>query len=634
LGVCEQQITKNNTKHLGVLFAWKLAILGFLSAIGLLDASATERTRLWPRQEMPAGLVTISSLGFTQHPDDRRPINDGDDHMLAQSLSGLAAQAVNERRGDELLFIDLWNNNSYHQWRRLLLNRTGIEDRGHASIWQIATRYYQNKVIKGYILYRLPSAIDDEQDCSVNVATSLSGVLRGVMVSERQEAIAKQLGLPLLFDARGKTEAWCFESYRDRFDRTRLLLQKPQVPNNRAIAIAHRTLTISGDHDLAEQVYRWIDAPGLIYGWNSKQDERNSVRQLSSWGHLLCPSDWAVNLPALSLASDNMPWPKFAMAQSLPAGEKTIPFTGHHNEVSSSDQQVAFILTDGDNLQWALGDFAWNKSFWASPQLERMPFGVGLPIADLMEVAPDAYLFFQKTKPPSTSVLVAPEYVFVDHFGTKLSPRRREQLLTWYAQRSESVLQRSGLNSIVLLGDSLEHPRSLEAWGLLAAGAPSLSAAFLVQYDAYEAGRGKVWHVKRPGGSSVPFISAAYSLWANVDRPRAGGPVEIAALLNTRRDDHEQTSHREPTEVSTPSWIAVHAWSKYRESSTNEEAANGVAGTYSGVDAAAWSAKRLKPGTSLISPEQLSARSLVEGDSPERAKTNRSALKIQEGSPE
>jgi len=611
-----------------------LVVFGFLSATGLFMVSAEERTRLWPKQEMPDGLVTLSSLGFTQSQDDKRLINDGDDHMLAQSLAGLTAQAVNEHRGDELLYIDLWNNSSYHRWRLLLLDRTGIEDRGHASVWQLARRYCQSSVIKGYILYRMPNTGDDKQDCSVNVATSLSGILRGVMVSERQENIAKQLGLPMLLDVRGKTEAWCFENYRDRFDRTRLLLQKARVPNNRAIAIAHRTLTISGDHDLAEQVYRWLDAPGLIYGWNSKQDEKSGVRQLNSWGHLLCPSDWAVNLPALSLGSDMMNWPRFANASSAPAHKENIPFTGRdETEPRRNNQKIAFILTDGDNLQWALGDCAWNKSFWASPQLERMPFGFGLPIADLMEVAPDAYLFFQKTKLPRTSVILAPEYVFVDHFGTKLSADRRSQLLTWYAQRIESVLKRSGLNSIVLLVDSLEDPHSQEAWEILASEAPSLSTAFVMQYDSYEAGRGKVWHVKRPDGTSVPFVSASYSLWAHVDRPRAGGPARVAAMLNRR---HEDLGSRSPSEVaknSIPSWIAVHAWSKYRESPADEEAPPGTAGAYSGVNAAAWCAKRLESGISLLSPEQLFFNPLAEKNSRKRAEAAPLAP-IQEGTPE
>lgn len=596
------------------LSAAGLLALNFLVATNSETIVASEMTRLWPKQKMPAGLVTISSRGFTQHPDDERPISGGDDHMLAQSLSGLAAQAVNQGQGDELLFIDPWNNSSYHQWRRFLLDRTGIEDRGQATVWELVARYQQNKIIKGYILYRLPIGTDDDQDQSANVATSLSGILRGVMVSERQEATAKQLGLPLLLDARGKTEAWCFENYQDRFDRSRLLLQRPRVPNNRAIAIAHSTLTISGDHDLAEQVYQWLDAPGLIFGWNGQQEEGKGVQQLSAWGHLLCPSDWAMNLPALSVGASDMRWPQFTKATSLAADAKK----------KSIEQPLAFVLTDGDNLQWILGDFAWNKSFWASPQLERLPFGFGLPIADLMEVAPDAYLFFQKTKPQYTSIIVSPEYVFVDHFGTKLSPRRRERLLGWYARRIESVLQRSGLNSIVLICDRLDHQRSQEAWAILAAGAPSLSAAFVIQYHPYEAGHGKIWRIERPKDASVPFVSASYSLWARANRPRAGGPAKLAAILNARLENHEVENPREPTDASNSSWITVHAWSEYQESVTNEETVDGTVSTYSGVDAAARCAKRLRRGTNLVAPEQLISHPLAGRGSPDEAKADRS----------
>lgn len=36
---------------------------------------------------------------------------------------------------------------------------------------------------------------------------------------------------------------------------------------------------------------------------------------------------------------------------------------------------VTFVMTDGDNLQWLLSDFATDPNFWASPARGTVPLG-------------------------------------------------------------------------------------------------------------------------------------------------------------------------------------------------------------------------------------------------------------------
>jgi hypothetical protein len=518
--------------------------------------------------------------------------------MLAQSVSGLAAQAVNEGRGDELVYIDLWDNLSYQRWRLRLLDRAGIEDRGDARVWDLVSKYYQQGIVAGYILYS-DQQTKDQVNNSANVATTLAGILRGVLVTERQEATAQQLGLPMLLDVRKKTEAWCFDNYRDQLNRKQLLLQKSSIPNNRAIAIAHRVLTIQGHRQLAERVYEWLEAPALIHGWNSTQDEGASVRQSSAWGHVFCPSDWAMNLPALSMGADNLNLPRFPSSSKKPSTAA---------DPAGAGQSVTFVLTDGDNLQWVLGDFAWNQRFWASPRLAETPFGFGLPMADLMEVAPDVYLFLQDSKPDSTSIIVAPQYVFVDHLGANLSARERRELLRWYGSRIESVLQRSGLRSIILICDRLDDAKTQAAWEILATAAPSLSVALVMQYDAYESGEGRIWQVERSDGPSVPFVSAAYSLWADLNRPRAGSPTEVARMINGAARLLQERRHPQQ-----PRWVAVHAWSQFPADGV-EVGDKEAAETYAGVGAASLCARQLSADSLVGSIDELSAALAVSSD--------------------
>ena len=91
-------------------------------------------------------------------------------------------------------------------------------------------RYAKQGIIKGYILYRSAKSKGEnnagwpDMDCSVNVATSLAGLLDGIIVDEELEKEAKAHGLKLLLDVRAKTQLWCFQNYKDRFNRRMLCL--------------------------------------------------------------------------------------------------------------------------------------------------------------------------------------------------------------------------------------------------------------------------------------------------------------------------------------------------------------------------------------------------------------------------
>ena len=59
-------------------------------------------------------------------------------------------------------------------------------------------------------------------DCSVNIATSLTGVLGGIIVDGALLGEAKAHGLKLLIDVRDKTQIGCLQTYRDQVWRLRM----------------------------------------------------------------------------------------------------------------------------------------------------------------------------------------------------------------------------------------------------------------------------------------------------------------------------------------------------------------------------------------------------------------------------
>ena len=199
-----------------------------------------EEGRWWPVQSLPHAIVRTTSL-------ERFPAPHGPHHMLVQSVAGLAAKAVNEERGDELVWVTSTHPDLEDWYQRFQADHSDLVIRDNVEPWELVDRYVANGIIRGYVLYTWDKSLgklaEDPQrpglDSSVNVATSVAGLLDGVLIDESLEQQAQSRGLKLLLDARGKSPQWCFETYRDKFNRRLICMQDPQIPNCRDLAIAH-----------------------------------------------------------------------------------------------------------------------------------------------------------------------------------------------------------------------------------------------------------------------------------------------------------------------------------------------------------------------------------------------------------
>ena len=571
----------------------------FLTVVLFWGSVSAGDFRWWPEQKMPRGLVTVDTSAMPKVAEPNGKIaparNMGPEHMLAQSLAGLAAQAVNEGRGDELVYVNLWDNADYVLWRRMILERTGMEDRGTSTVWALVEKYAAQNIVKGYILYSWDfsegeiTTRRDGSDESCNVAASLAGVFGGVMVSEGQEAQAKALGLSLLADVRGKTEQWVFDNYKEQFNPNLVLLQDPAVPNNRAIAIAHRCLSVYGMEEPTEQIYQWMNKPGLVFGWNDGREEGRAVSQLSKYGHMIVPSNWALNMPVLSLAAGCADDISFNAVDP-----RTIDF-------ENKSPAVSFYMSDGDNVQWMFGNFAQHSYYWGSPLNGRIPLGWGMPFADLMQVGVDVGRYLSRTQPEDTSVVLMPGYFFPDELGIALDKEERMRILKLYSKRIEHYLQRAGTGLFSFLSRNYDSAAALEAYSVFAKEIPSLTGMMVIDYAPYEKGDGKIFWFPNADGIDIPVVSAKYSLWANQNHARSGTPAKIARLINT--DSAAAAKNDEPFFA----WTIIHAWSGFRENPGDDETAeNGKYGTdHAGVAPALWSANRLNESVNVVTPDEL-----------------------------
>ena len=344
----------------------------------------------WPTQVMPKALVRTANQN--NFPAPRASCD-----MMVQSVAGLAAKAVNDGRGDEMVWVGTDNVDVEDWLARVLKRHPQLELRGVFDPWPLVGRYAKRGIIRGYILYRADKskgAINEHRpglDCSVNVATSLAGILDGIIVDEALETQAKQHGLKLLMDVRNKSQAWCFETYKDRFNRAMVCTQDPLKPHVRDLAIAQKAFTVYGYDAPTPTVMKWLAPLSPILGWNGG-DEFKSTEMSSRWGHIQTATDWCINLPVLMAGTDK-------------AGQSRIrnfdPGTIDWKDTRSA---VSFISTDGDNVQWYEGNFfrsSASKGYWSNPDRGKIPFGWSCCFAQLAQLCPGVIDYATSTQSPN-----------------------------------------------------------------------------------------------------------------------------------------------------------------------------------------------------------------------------------------
>ncbi len=586
--------------------AMNIGILAGTSLLAFLLSSslraAVDESRWWPLQAMPKGIVRVSG----QH--DSPPVRAASDMML-QSVAGLAAKGVNEGRADELVWVDVNDNVDLNDWlARMLQGHSSVEMRGSFTPWQLVDRCNKLGLVKGYIVYRADRSqggLNEHRrgmDCSVNVATSLAGLLDGIIVEELLEPEARAHGLTLLADVRDKTQTWCFETYKNQFNRRLLCTQDPQKPNSRDLAIAQKALVLFGGDQPLPAVMKWLEPLSPILGWNGG-DEFRTTELSSRWGHIQTATDWAVNLPVLMAGTE----------KSQPMKVKNLdPHALDWNDTRSA---VSFGSTDGDNVDWSEGDFfraRFSTNYWANPQRGRIPFGWSCCFAHLSQLCPEAIDYAVSTQLPNDSFLEwGGGYYFPDHFARDRPDRW--DLLARHAQRTWTLMSRNHTRIIGFNVSKFDSTDALNAYQTIARQTDGLLAIFVFQYDAYEAGAGKTFWVKDRNGVELPVITARYSIWNHLNRPRAGTPAKVAREIQQAVE--KGSSDNQPRY----DWVMVHAWSWFKNAPGKDETAEELMpqspreaavakGGESLYSPAIWCAERLPSHIRVVGPEELAWR--------------------------
>jgi hypothetical protein len=528
------------------------------------------------------------------------------------SAAGLAALDVAENNGDTMIWIHSPGLRSYTLMFEDILRLTGAERIDFSEPVEVIHQGVRDGFIKGYIVYRADQSArrpyeeidinDSRYSNSCNVAASLAPVLGGIIVEERAEPLFRDAGLVRLLDVRDRTEKWCFEKYRDHFSRDHVHLIDPRVPHMRDYAIASRSFCCFGVRPFVGEVFDWLTPNAPSLGWNAG-DEYRFVSQLSRHGHFTTASNWIMNLPVMSTlrAGEDYSWRALTVNRKSGADPLALRWTENRHYTS-------FVMTDGDNLQWFLGQFAASRDYWAAPRRGDFAMGWPMPVTHMSQAAPALQAFLARTATANDQAISFPAgYYYADEYG--MDTEGGNAFLEGRIEQFADRLAKLGIRVIIQILQDWDSEAAKEACGVFARRVPGLTGILAMQYAPYNAGQGAIYWVENASGDPIPVVSPRYCIWSGLSHLENNGPPALIA-----RRINQRPAAGLPDNADWFDWTAVHAWSRFHAADPGED----VLGEeiredekvppeerLGGLDAAAMCVDRLDDTVAVVTPEEL-----------------------------
>src|ERR1700687_2009859 len=280
--------------------------------------------------------------------------------VLAESLQGLTG------RDAPKLWLDKRGGMSAVILEQLESEGTRIHRVN--SVWELPDDFWQST--DGAILYNLGTH-------SLNTATSLCGLWNLVAVDESifEQALAK--GLEIIYDARGMSEDQILDPYLGSFNSEIAVEQSEAKPAYlRDFAILHKAFTFYGfDSAFRRRIAESLTPGATFFGWGP--NEFTWISDFSHSGSEGIAADWCVNLSGMS-----------KLAIDIPAPAETPP-----DPAEQGQRIVAFVLSDGDNIQWLTGGMPLDSKYFATPR--RGQFSMNWEVSPMLAgVAPRVLKYF------------------------------------------------------------------------------------------------------------------------------------------------------------------------------------------------------------------------------------------------
>jgi len=426
------------------------------------------------------------------------------------SLQGLVS-----RHSDEQIYIDT-DFGGYATWLNQLVSDYGVDRTDVTDPWELVDHF--RPVIQGYLLYA------DGND-SINAATSLAGVEKALVLEESLLEAATTHELSLLMDLRDKDESWVHAEHGERLNPYVAFEQREAFENQlRDYAVLSRGfLFYDGNSALRDAVIEGLEPDGMTFGWGDASiGEDTFVGASSERGVFTVAADHAHNMAPLSGIPSE---PLSQQTHATPTAEAGVHY-------------AAFLMTDGDNVQWLLGNFQSDSRWYGSPVRGQFDMGYGIPPV-LSVLAPSVMRWYYDnagTSPGRDFFVVGPSgggYLYPSLYPPEDLATHVERLAGWMALGDLNLVQ-------ILDSQSFE---SDHLWDTYTAQS-QIDGLFYLEYADYSARAGALrW------SNGKPVLAPRAKVWdglANSD------VASITGLLNQ--------GARDATSPLGYSLIMVAAW--------------------------------------------------------------------------
>ena len=508
--------------------------------------------------------------------DNRNSINETETmqglqyHLLCQSLAGLTNRMVEEGKSDVAVWLYDHGGKASYKVSKQALEDMGICEQGVQNGLELACSDYESvdglrlqlkDFFDGYVL----TDVKNNPESGI-VASVASHVYNSIIVDVRDKEYFEKAGYSMKYDATHKTTLDAWHEFKDKCNNEALVIMPVQTGELREFAIKNNLFVLnlnkkqgdprSGQNvDLLEEVLAWLQPNVPVYGWEQGVSEDQFVARISKSGHPMIPCDWSYNHSLTSLLYTERQQP--VQAQSF--NPKFIDFGKKRNYVS-------FFLSDGDNIQWMMQDFA--TSFYDVPEAIEVKMSYGLPVSTLSMMAPAQLHNLMNLRRDECSVLemLGGGYYYIDTYSQN---NNRNDNLKIAAERLAVSMRRYHVGLLGVMAMDVKSAASREAYQAFVDANDRLEGIIALQYSPYAGGGGEVFWVTNKNGYDIPVITVRYSLWDRIHE-REGSPDFIASKLEAE------------AQVESFSAICVHAWSRFEGNAHGAAAARLCAGKLDG----------------------------------------------------
>jgi hypothetical protein len=311
------------------------------------------------------------------------------------------------------------------------LQSLGLSWTEHPDKWNLISKY--RKELAGLIVY------DPEQIHTVNLATMIAGNKKALIASPAllDRVTAAPYNLPVLADLRGKFASKLeiyqaiYKDYWPALDHRLLIGLNPHAHKaalrEYATALGAAVIwldpKVPGESELLNNFLSSMPPGANFMGW--WPEEAPGVERASRYGIATIASDHASNLTIHS------GMPRTIKRKPIPPAP---PLT---NKI-----YVAFILSDGDNLQYVEHLM---RKLWDNPDRGSVPMGWTISPA-MLDAMPGALNFFWKTATDNDNLISGPSgygYAYPNMFPD-------QQSLNNFVSRTEEYNVRAGLRVVTI----------------------------------------------------------------------------------------------------------------------------------------------------------------------------------------